>query len=100
MKHKRLLEIIEEEIYNAIKERSLNKSMLREKSVPEPYDRKVGSPGPKPRRMTSSQTKKRDKIGKAMENNPKVVAKYKKKHDASWKDYLWATATNIALRGE
>jgi hypothetical protein len=100
MKYSRLLEIIEEEIYAALAELEGSGEVIDEKSVPEPYDRKVGSPGPKPRKMTPTQVARREKVGKAMEGNPKVAARYKKKHGDDWKSYLYAAATNIALRGE
>jgi hypothetical protein len=100
MKYSRLLEIIEEEIYRVLSELETHGQVIGEKSVPEPYDRKKGSPGPQPRKMTPTQVSRREKIGKAMENNPKVVAKFKKKHGDDWKSYLYATATNVALRGE
>lgn len=94
MKRGELEEIIVEEIYKTLSEiRELNPDMLSEKSVPQPYDRKNR------RRMTASQISRRDKLGKAMKNNKKVVAKFKAKHGSEWEDYLWATATGKAIKG-
>lgn len=83
MKRLELEEIIEEEIYN----------YLDEKSVPQPYDRK------KARRMSKAQISNRDKIGKKMKSNPKVVARFRKKYGDEWEDYLWASASSRALGG-
>lgn len=83
MKRSELEEIIEEEIYN----------YLDEKSVPQPYDRK------KARRMSKAQISNRDKIGKKMKKNPKVVARFRKKYGDEWEDYLWASASGRALGG-
>lgn len=94
MKRSELEEIIMEEIYKALHEdRLMNEQSLDEKSVPEPYDRKNR------RRMNGSQIARRDKIGKAMKRNKKIVAKFKKKHGSEWIDYLWATATSRAIKG-
>lgn len=86
MKRSELESIIEEEIYK----------YLGEKSVPEPYNRK----SPPRRPMNSSQVTDRDKIGKSMENNKKVVARFKKKFGKDWESYLWAAATNKAMGGK
>ena len=86
MKRVELEEIIEEEIHNYL-------HSLEEKSVPQPYDRK------KARKMSSSQISKRDKIGKKMKGNTKTVARFKKKYGDEWEDYLWASASSIALGG-
>ena len=67
---------------------------LDEKSVPEPYDRK------KKRKMSPAQIRKRDKVGKAMEKNEKTAARYREKYGDEWKDYIWATASGIVLRGK
>lgn len=94
MKRSELEEIIMEEIYKTLhEERVMNELQLDEKSVPEPYNRKGR------RRMTGSQIARRDKIGKAMKANKKIVAQFKKKHGPEWIDYLWATATGKALQG-
>lgn len=94
MTRSELEEIIMEEIYKTIhEERLMNEQSLDEKSVPQPYDRKNR------RRMNRSQITRRDKIGKAMKANKKVVAKFKKAHGAEWEDYLWATATHNAIKG-
>jgi hypothetical protein len=94
MKRSELEEIIMEEIYKTLAEmRELNPEMLQEKSVPQPYDRKNR------RRMSGSQIARRDKLGKAMKANKKVVAKFKKQHGGEWEDYLWATATSRAIKG-
>lgn len=92
MKRSELEEIIMEEIYKIIhEERLMNEQSLDEKSVPEPYDRKNR------RRMTRTQISARDRIGKGMKANKKIVAKFKKKHGDEWEDYLWATATSKAM---
>lgn len=94
MKRSELEEIIMEEIYKTLHEmRVMNEQPLDEKSVPQPYDRKNR------RRMTGSQIAKRDRIGKGMKKNKKIVAKFKKQHGSEWEDYLWATATNRAIKG-
>lgn len=94
MKRSELEEIIREEIYKIIhEERLMNEEVLNEKSVPQPYDRKNR------RRMNGSQIARRDKIGKAMKANKKIVAKFKKQHGSEWEDYLWATATSRAIKG-
>lgn len=86
MKLSELKSIIREELENYM-------NSLDEKSVPEPYDRKNR------RKMTKSQISDRDRIGKKMKANRKTVAKFKKKFGADWKDYLWASASNAAIRG-
>jgi len=75
------------------RQRGIGKALksLSEKSVPQPYDRS------KRERMTSAQIKKRDSVGKKLLANEKQVAKFKKKYKDEWKDYLWATATSIAM---
>jgi hypothetical protein len=83
MKRSELEKIIEEEIYK----------YLDEKSVPQPYDRKSA------RKMSKAQIDKRKETGDKMMENPKTVAKFKKKFKADWKDHLWAAASNIALGG-
>lgn len=94
MKRSELEEIIMEEIYKIInEERLMNQEVLNEKSVPQPYNRKNR------RRMTTSQIVDRDRIGKQMKKNKKVVAKFKQKHGSEWEDYLWAAATNRAIQG-
>lgn len=94
MTRSELEEIIMEEIYKTLhEERVMNCQSLDEKSVPQPYDRKNR------RRMTRSQILRRDKIGKGMKKNKKVVAKFKKAHGSEWEDYLWATATDRAIKG-
>lgn len=86
MKREELEAIIEEELYNRL-------GALDEKSVPQPYDRK------KRRRMSKAQINKRKKIGDNMKENPKTVARFKKKYGDEWIDYLWASASSIALGG-
>lgn len=94
MKRSQLEEIIREEIYKTLAEIEVfNDSSLDEKSVPEPYDRK------KRRRMSDSQIKARDSIGKKIKNNQKAVAKFKKKYGSDWESYLWASATSRAIKG-
>lgn len=94
MKRTELEEIIREEIYKIMAEvRIFTENTLDEKSVPQPYDRKNR------RRMTATQIKRRDKIGKSMKKNSKVVGKFKKKYGDEWEDYLWATATGRAIKG-
>lgn len=83
MKRTELEAVIEEEIYK----------YLEEKSVPQPYDRS------KRRRMSKAQIADRDKIGKKMKANPKVVARFRKKYGDEWEDYLWASASSRALGG-
>jgi len=78
MKFGKLLEIIEEEIYKSLVERT------------------VASREP-PRKMTPTQIARRDKIGKAMKREERVVEKYKEDFGEDWEYYLWATATNIAI---
>lgn len=93
MKRSELEEIIMEEIYKTIhEERVMNQEVLNEKSVPQPYDRKNR------RRMNRTQITRRDKIGKGMKKNKKIVAKFKKQHGDEWEDYLWATATHNAIK--
>jgi len=82
MKFQQLEEIIIEEIYKSLVERT------------------VASRNP-PRKMSAGQVKRRDSIGKAMKAKPKVVAKFKKKHGDDWEYYLWAAATNASIaKGE
>lgn len=83
MKRGELEEIIEEELHK----------YLSEKSVPQPYDRKNR------RRMSKAQISNRDKIGKKMKKNPKVVARFRKKYGDDWESYLWASASSRALGG-
>lgn len=87
MKRDELKEIIRKELYEAM-------NGLHEKSVPQPYDRNNA------REMTPTQVKKRDDIGNNLLNNPEAVDYFKKKFGGEWEDYLWATATNIAIGGE
>jgi hypothetical protein len=89
MKRSELEKMIEEEIYSVLEEME-----LMEKSVPEPYNKKEA------RKMKDKEVKKRDKIGSAMEDNPRAVKHFKKKHGNDWKSYLWAAATNKAMDGE
>lgn len=94
MKRSELEEIIIEEIYKTLhEERLMNEHAINEKSVPEPYDRKNR------RRMTRAQIIRRDKIGKAMKANKKIVARFKKRYGSEWIDYLWATASGRAIKG-
>jgi hypothetical protein len=94
MKRSELEEIIKEEIYKIINEiRFMHDESLDEKSVPQPYDRKNR------RRMSAAQITKRDDIGKKMKGNAKTVARFKKKYGDEWEDYLWASASSIALGG-
>lgn len=66
---------------------------LQEKSVPQPYNRNGARP------MTPAQIKKRDKIGNSLLANPEAVKYFKDEFDDEWEDYLWATATNLAMDG-
>lgn len=94
MNRGQLEEIIIEELYKTINEmRFETDESLDEKSVPQPYDRKNR------RRMSKSQISNRDKIGKKMKRNPKVVARFRKKYGDEWEDYLWASASSRALGG-
>jgi hypothetical protein len=80
MKRSELEEIIVEEIYKTVVERT------------------IASRTP-PRKMTGAQVARRDKIGKAMKDNESAVAYYKKEFGSDWEYYLWATATNKAIKG-
>lgn len=80
-----LKELIRTELYNAMS--------LKEKSVPQPYDRNNARP------MTAAQVSKRDLVGNKMLDNPGAVKYFKKEFGSEWEDYLWATATNIAIDG-
>lgn len=84
MKLSELKQIIREELQNIMEE-------LNEKSVPQPYNRKEARP------MTPALIAKRDKIGKAMLNDPEAVKGFKERHGEEWEDYLWATATSKAF---
>jgi hypothetical protein len=90
MKRSQLESIIQEELYKTIAEMDVL-GALDEKSVPPPYDRKER------RRMSKSQIRKRDQIGKAMKDRPETVKLFKKKHGDDWEYYLWAAATNKAM---
>lgn len=68
--------------------------LLREKSVPQPYDRSNARP------MSKTQIDRRDTIGNAMLNEPATVKYFKKKFGDEWIDYIWAVATTKALGGE
>jgi transcription antitermination factor NusA-like protein len=82
MKFGELLEMIEEEIYKSLVERT------------------IASRNP-PRKMTASQVARRDKIGKAMKKKKATVNQFKEKFGDEWEYHLWATATNIAIdKGE
>lgn len=89
MKRSQLEQIIREELEKELEERAT----LAEKSVPEPYNRN----SPPRRKMTKSQIKKRDTIGKAMEKDSDTVKRFKNKFERDWKDYLWASATSKVL---
>ena len=80
MKFGELLEIIEEELYKSLTEKT------------------VASRTP-PRKMTPTQVARRDKIGKAMKRDKRVVDNYKKDFGEDWEYHIWATATNIAIDG-
>lgn len=95
MKRSELEEIIIEELYKYIAEVALVDADLDEKSVPEPYNRK----SPPRRKMTATQVKRRDTIGKSMKERPAAVKYFKKKFDKDWEYYLWAAATNKAIKG-
>ena len=88
MKRSELEEIIEEEIHNYLHN-------LEEKTVP-PYNKETRK---NRRRMTKPQIDHRKEMGDKMMENPKTVARFKKKFGADWKDHLWAAASNIALGG-
>lgn len=64
---------------------------LDEKSVPQPYDRS------KRERMTKAQITRRQEIGEKLKKSKKQVKKFKKKYGDDWIDYLWATATSLAM---
>lgn len=66
---------------------------IEEKSVPQPYDRNSA------REMTEEQVKRRDVIGKKLLKTPDAVQYFKTNFGDEWEDYLWATATNIAIDG-
>ena len=89
MKRSRLEEIIQEELYKYLAE----KAILGEEDVDE---RTVASHEP-PRKMTRSQVRNRDNIGKKLKAKPSVVKYYKRKFGSDWEYYLWATATNKAI---
>lgn len=80
MKRSELHEIIVEELYKDLAERT------------------VASRTP-PRKMTGAQVARRDKIGKAMKAKPSVVKKFKRAHGNEWEYHLWAVATNRAIEG-
>lgn len=80
MKRSELEEIIVEEIYKNIAEKT------------------VVSRNP-PRKMSKSQVTKRDSIGKNLKSKASVVKKFKEKHGEDWEYWLWATATNKAIDG-
>jgi hypothetical protein len=80
MKFSELLEMIEEEIYKSLTEKT------------------IASREP-PRKMTPTQIARRDKVGKAMKKNKSAVRKFKEDHGEDWEYHLWATATNIAIDG-
>jgi hypothetical protein len=92
MKKQELIEMIREEILNVLKEQQ--EQGLEEKSVPQPYNRK----SPPRRKMSKKQVKDRKKIGDAMMKNSSTVDRYKKKYGDDWKDYIWATASGVALK--
>lgn len=94
MKYSALVEIITEELYKYMAEMAVFKE-LDEKSVPEPYNRN----SPPRRKMTSSQISRRDRIGKGMKKKPAAVKYFKKKFGSDWEYYLWASATNKAIKG-
>jgi hypothetical protein len=82
MKFSELLEMIEEEIYKSLAERT------------------IASRNP-PRKMTPTQIARRDKIGKAMKKNKMAVGKFQNDFGDDWEYNLWATATNRAIdKGE
>ena len=96
MKRSELEEIIKEEIYKIINEiRFMSDESLDEKTVP-PYTKETRK---NRRRMSPAQITKRDDIGKKMKGNAKTVARFKKKYGDEWEDYLWASASSIALGG-
>jgi hypothetical protein len=82
MKFGELLEMIEEEIYKSLVEKT------------------IASRNP-PRKMTPTQIARRDKIGKAMKKNKMAVGKFQNDFGDDWEYHLWATATNRAIdKGE
>lgn len=85
MKTSELRELIRTEIYNVIQ--------VQEKSVPQPYDRNSA------REMTTDQIKRRDLIGNKMLSKKEAVKYFQDNFGDEWEDYLWATATNIAIDG-
>lgn len=78
MKRSELEEIIEEEIYKALAEKT------------------IASRNP-PRKMSQSQVNRRDKLGKRMKKDKKAVAGLKKRYGDDWESYLWAISTNNAI---
>jgi hypothetical protein len=91
MKRSELEMIIREELYKYVTTLT-EQASLDEKSVPEPYNRKER------RRMTRAQIRKRDRIGNALASNEKAVARFQEKHGDDWESYLWAAATNRAMK--
>jgi hypothetical protein len=91
MNRTELKKIISEEILAILREMYQVKPTVTEKSVPQPYDRS------KRERMTKSQIERRQEIGEKLKRSKKQVKKFKKKYGDEWIDYLWATATSIAM---
>jgi hypothetical protein len=85
MKISELRELIRAEIHNVIQ--------VQEKSVPQPYNRNSA------RDMTADQIKRRDTVGKKMLSKKEAVKYFQDNFGDEWEDYLWATATNIAIDG-
>ena len=86
MKRDELVELVRKQLYETLN--------IDEKYVPEPYNRK----SPPRRQMTVTQVTRRDKIGRKMMQNRKTVSKFKKEHGKDWESYLWAAATNAAIK--
>lgn len=91
MNRAELKRMISEEILAAIQEMYQSQDVVNEKSVPQPYNRKNAE------KMTKAQIERRKEVGEKLKRSKKQVAKFKKKYGDDWIDYLWATATSIAL---
>jgi hypothetical protein len=86
-----LNKIISEEILAVLQEMYQSHDIVNEKSVPPPYNRKNAE------KMTPAQITRRKEVGEKLKRSKKQVKKFKKKYGDDWIDYLWATATSIAM---
>jgi hypothetical protein len=110
MKLEEFRNIIKVELHNALQEmvpsaietdESLDESWESVKNHIEEHT--VNSHKP-PRAMTSAMVDARERIGTAMLSNPSTVKRYKamhkgKAHPDDWQCHLWATATDLAIKG-